>query len=203
MTERDFPFSLLGLLHIADLVEQREPIALDATPALRVWAENLRPHHRGRQFVVVTEATVEGKVVWREHSTYLRTGKSAGERPERDEDPLAGAETAAVWDVSGDIGRRYAAVSGDRNPVHLHPLSARLFGFPRAIAHGMWSYARALASLGGQLPGELRSRAEFRSPVRIPSRVRLLALRRNGGWRLALESHDGAHRHLEMSVEPR
>ncbi|MYQ53488.1 MULTISPECIES: MaoC/PaaZ C-terminal domain-containing protein, partial [unclassified Streptomyces] len=61
--------------------------------------------------------------------------------------PAAGAGLPAVaeWRLPGDLGRRYGAVSGDRNPIHLHPLTARLFGFPRHLAHGMWTVARCLA----------------------------------------------------------
>ena len=50
------------------------------------------------------------------------------------------------WRLPGDLGRRYAAVSGDRNPIHLYALTAKAFGFPRQIAHGMWSKARCLAA---------------------------------------------------------
>ncbi|MDX3161552.1 MaoC/PaaZ C-terminal domain-containing protein, partial [Streptomyces scabiei] len=73
------------------------------------------------------------------------------------------------WRWGGDVGRRYGAVSGDRNPIHLHPLGARLFGFPRAIAHGMWTVARCLAEHG--TPPATRVRAEFRAPVSLPGTV--------------------------------
>jgi hypothetical protein len=199
MTERSFPFSLMGLIHIANRIEQRQPIPVEARPAIRVWAENLREHHRGRQLDLVTEAKLDGEPAWLEHSTYLRTGGGSGERSSREEAPVTG-ETAAIWDVPGDIGRRYAAVSGDRNPIHLHSVTARLLGFPGAIAHGMWTYARALASLGGQLPGSHTSQVEFRAPLRIPGRARLISARGEGGWNLALQSLDGEHRHLELRV---
>ncbi|WNZ09370.1 MaoC/PaaZ C-terminal domain-containing protein [Streptomyces sp. 11x1] len=73
------------------------------------------------------------------------------------------------WRLGGDVGRRYGAVSGDRNPIHLHPLGARLFGFPRAIAHGMWTVARCLAEHGA--PPAALVRAEFRAPVPLPGTV--------------------------------
>jgi acyl dehydratase len=201
MANRSFPFALLGLVHVANRIDERRAVPVDARPGIRVWAENLRPHHRGCQVDVVTQVSLDGEVAWREASTYLRPGDGSGERPDRAADPLEGAETAAVWKVSGDIGRRYAAVSGDRNPIHLHALSARLFGFPTAIAHGMWTYARALASLDGQLPATHTSRVEFRSPLRIPGRARLLSRRRESGWDLAVSSPDGEHRHLELAVD--
>jgi acyl dehydratase len=201
MTERSFPFSLLGLVHIANRIEQRAGIPIDSRPAFRTWAENLRPHHRGRAVDLVAEASVDGEVVWVERSTYLRTGAGSGEPLERDEDRFAGASPSATWNVPGEIGRRYAAISGDRNPIHLHPLSARLFGFPSAIAHGMWTYAKALASLAGQLPEAHVSSGEFRAPLRIPGKARLLSARRERGWDLLVESPDGEHRHLELTVE--
>jgi acyl dehydratase len=46
-----------------------------------------------------------------------------------------------------DIGRRYGLVSGDMNPIHLSAPSAKLFGFRQAIAHGLWTKARALAAM--------------------------------------------------------
>jgi hypothetical protein len=199
MTERSFPFPLLGLVHIGNRIEQSRPIPVASRPAVKVWAENLRPHHKGRQIDLVTEVRLDGEVAWLEHSNYLRPGKGSGEKPER-EAGVAGGETAAVWNVPGDIGRRYAGVSGDRNPIHLHGLTARLFGFPSAIAHGMWTLARSLATLDGRLGDHHTSQAEFRAPLRIPGKARLRLGGGDGDWRLALESPDGEHRHLDLAV---
>ncbi len=203
MTERAFPFALLGMVHIGNRIEQRRPVPIMASPAVKVWSENLRPHHKGRQLDLVTEVSLDGEVVWLGRSNYLRQGDGSGERPERGEDPFADATAVATWDVPGDIGRRYAAVSGDRNPIHMHSLSARLFGFPSAIAHGMWSYARALATLDGQLPAAHVSEVEFRAPLRIPGKARLLLAGTDDERLLAVESPDGEHRHLEVEVGPR
>src|SRR5699024_7533951 len=54
----------------------------------------------------------------------------------------------AQWHLGADTGRRYAEVSGDRNPIHLGSVPAKLFGFQRAIAHGMYTAARALSPSG-------------------------------------------------------
>lgn len=55
--------------------------------------------------------------------------------------------------IPSDMGRLYAAISGDRNPIHLHPLAAKAFGFRTTIVHGMWTLARCLAEVEGELPG--------------------------------------------------
>ncbi|WP_405895226.1 MaoC/PaaZ C-terminal domain-containing protein [Streptomyces sp. NBC_00104] len=95
-----------------------------------------------------------------------RDEPSRGERSREGRKPLP---AVAEWRLAGDVGRRYGAVSGDRNPIHLHPLGARLFGFPRAIAHGMWTVARCLAEHGA--PPATLVRAEFRAPVPLPGAV--------------------------------
>ena len=78
---------------------------------------------------------------------------------------------STTWKVPGDTGRRYAAVSGDRNPIHLYALTAKPFGFPRAIAHGLWTKARAVAALEARLPDAFGVDVEFRKPVLLPTTV--------------------------------
>lgn len=204
MTDRSFPFSVLGLVHIANRIEALAPIPVGASLDLSVWAEDLRPHPRGRQFDLISQATLDGAPAWRERSTYLsRGGDGNGDSPAASEDDAGEADdlnTAAVWRIPGDIGRRYAGVSGDRNPIHMHALSARVFGFPTAIAHGMWTKARCLAAFEGRTPDELTIDAEFKSPLRIPGRARLLSGQSDGGWRFRVETPDGEHRHLTGSI---
>ncbi|MNH33189.1 bifunctional enoyl-CoA hydratase/phosphate acetyltransferase [compost metagenome] len=94
------------------------------------------------------------------------------------------------WYADSDIGRRYAKVCGDYNPIHLSATSARLFGFPRAIAHGMWSKAMALAALRGHLPGSgYAFEVDFRKPVRLPSEVVLSASAAGPAGELRLDGH--------------
>ncbi|GIG59123.1 hypothetical protein Lfu02_34950 [Longispora fulva] len=185
LTRSDFPFPVLGLVHVANRITVHRPVLASETLALTVRAADLRPHDKGRQFDVVSEARVDGELVWQDWSTYLRkgaaTGGSGGEAASGDE-PVAGDRAggadrpeaprpSAVWRVPGDAGRRYAAVSGDANPIHLYALTARAFGFPRAIAHGMWTKARCLAALEGRLPAAYTVDVRFKLPVLLPATV--------------------------------
>lgn len=165
MTAADFPFGVLGLIHVANRIEQVRPIHAGEPLDLSVRAADLRPHDRGRQFDIVTEAAGGA---WRERSTYLKREKGGeGSKPDDVEPPPA----SAIWSVPGDTGRRYARVSGDHNPIHLHPLPAKLLGQPGAIAHGMWTKARCLAALEGSLPPAYAVEVRFKLPLRIPGRV--------------------------------
>ncbi|MGQ0838414.1 MaoC family dehydratase [Actinokineospora sp.] len=184
MTDADFPFPLVGSVHLANRVTQTRALRVDEEFALRVHAANLRPHAKGTQFDMVSAALVEGEAVWHEVSTYLRRGPGSGSAG-RDAYPEP-PRPSATWRVPDDIGRRYAEVSGDRNPIHLHPLTARLFGFPRAIAHGMWTKARCLAAFEGRLPAAYSVDVRFKLPVLLPAKVAFSATPHAGGWDFAL-----------------
>lgn len=199
MTSRRFPFALLGLVHVGNRIEQRRPLTAGETLSLTVWTEDLRPHRRGRQFDVVAEARSDGDLAWVGRSTYLRRGEGGeGDGKDRQGDPDSPPlEPAAVWKVPRDIGRRYAGVSGDHNPIHVNPLAARVFGFPGMIAHGMWMKARCLAALEGRLPNGLAVEVEFRRPLSIPGKAAFGA--RDG--RFALTTPDGDKPHVLGKLE--
>lgn len=168
MSERAFPLPLLGLVHTSITATRHARMPATGTYELAVHVEGLAAHRRGTQATVVTEARAGGDVVWESRSTYLaRHGRATGTRQEDEaRKPLP---AVAEWRLAGDVGRRYGTASGDRNPIHLHPLTARLFGFPRAIAHGMWTVARCLAAHG--TPDSCHVRADFRAPVLLPGTV--------------------------------
>jgi acyl dehydratase len=107
---------------------------------------------------------------------------------------------SAVWQVEKDTGRRYAAVSGDVNPIHLNPLTARAFGFPRAIAHGMWTAARAVAALQGRVPDAATYEVLFRKPLLLPSAVELVTQPAGGGWNLSVRNRRTSAAHLAAQV---
>jgi hypothetical protein len=200
MVDPSFPFALPGLVHVANRIEQRQALEADDRLSLRVRAADLRDHPRGRQLEMVSEASIGGQVVWSEASTYLHIERPAAAKARAGAAPEAAPRANAVWRLHGDLGRRYAAVSGDVNPIHLNPLAARLFGFRRAIAHGMWLKARCLAALEGRLPAAITAEVEFRSPVFLPSTVAFSSLPRDSGWSFELFQPSSGRRHLTGSV---
>jgi acyl dehydratase len=172
MTDGSFPFPAIGLVHITNEIVQHRPIRASEELQIKVWATNLRDHPRGRQFDLRSEVRSSGQLVWEETSTNLKRGGRNEDAPKPPEPPSAEDLTpSASWELPSDLGRRYGAVSGDLNPIHMHPLTARLFGFPSAIAHGMWTKARCLAALEARLPDRFTARAAFRKPIILPAKV--------------------------------
>ncbi len=194
MAGRSFPLALPGLVHIANTITAHRRIDAGEPLRVAVHAERFVGHPKGATVDLVTAVDVAGERVWDGRSTYLARGARApgsGEQAAPVE-PLDGPPSA-VWRVPGDTGRRYAAVSGDVNPIHLHPLTARAFGFPRAIAHGMWTAARAVAALEGRLPDAVTCAVAFGRPLLLPSTVELRTRERAGTWDLDVRGRKGPH----------
>jgi acyl dehydratase len=171
MTDGDFPFGVMGLVHIANRIDQHRAVRAGEAVELRVRADDLRDHDRGRQFDVVGEAWSGDELIWEDRSTYLRRGGGGGGKGKARGDEPAPSGDGVIWRVPGDIGRRYASVSGDRNPIHLHGATAKLFGQPAPIAHGMWLKARCLAALEGRYGERCSVVVRFKLPVRLGSKV--------------------------------
>jgi len=181
MAERDFPYALAGLVHTRNEMTLHRPVTIAEELALIVRAGNARAHRKGVVFDLVGEARVKGgDVAWTGTSTYLARGAKlpAGQEWE----PAESAESAPrpeadlpapsqQWRLPADLGRQYAAVSGDVNPIHVSALAAKAFGFKRAIAHGMWTHARALAALGPRLPEAYGVSVTFTKPILLPGKV--------------------------------
>lgn len=175
MTRSDFPLPLLGSVHVENHTSWTRPVLPHEPLAITVRAADLRSHRRGRAVDIVTDVRASGEQVWQERSVYLAPGAGADPAASWPPPPDASALTVSPSriQVPGDIGRRYAAISGDLNPIHLSALSARPFGFRAAIAHGMWAYTRLLGVLGPRVPTVGESSVWFRSPIPLGASVRV------------------------------
>jgi hypothetical protein len=216
MADGGFPFGAVGLVHIENRIEQRRRIGIGQKLTIRVRPTKLAAHPKGQTFSLLTEVAVDGKVAWESVSTMLRRGKgdpNAVVPGMRGEVPTArgggGVEAfpadgpaSAEWRLGGDLGRRYAAVSGDRNPIHMHALTAKPLGFAGAIAHGMWTKARCLAALDSRLPDAFAVDVRFRKPILLPARVEFASSAE--GDEIAFAVRDAKRRtpHLDGRVTP-
>jgi acyl dehydratase len=213
MADGSFPFGAVGLVHVENRIVQQRPIGIGEELKLRVKPTALQPHPKGRTFSLVTEVRVGRQKVWESTSTMLRRGSSS-------ENPADGTKTAseprksahrpgeddltpsAEWRLGGDLGRRYGAVSGDRNPIHMHSLTAKPLGFKAAIAHGMWTKARCLAAIENRLPGAFSVDVRFRKPIFLPGRVELLTAARGEEIAFAIRDTKRQTPHLDGLAGP-
>ena len=205
LNQPGFPVPLVGLVHLRNRIEQQRALKADEVFAVNVRVEaGGRQTDKGLEFDIVTEYLVDGVMLWQATATVLHRAKAKSEKsPGRKPAPESSAALAQYvsFDAPADIGRRYGRISGDLNPIHLSPLSAKLFGYPRAIAHGMWSLARGAALLEphlGRPPQRLD--AAFKQPLFLPGRVALKYRAGGQGIDFSLLSRNADKTHLTGSL---
>lgn len=201
MTQEPFPFALLGLVHIRNQVKQYRKIGVNETITLSCKFGELKPHDKGLQFDFITTAKVGNDVVMEGLTTYLsrqKTNTSSASKAK--EDQLPEFKSQGNWKVAENTGRLYALVSGDFNLIHIHAVTAKAFGFKQAIAHGMWSKAKALASIS--LPDAYDADVYFKLPMFLPSEVEFLTGERDQATYLLVRNAKSQKPHVSGVVKP-
>lgn len=180
MARADFPTPLLGLVHLRNQLLQHRPVRVGELVDVEVRTRDLAPHRKGRTFeAVATIHAQDGEIIATDVSTYLapggdkhrRSGGSGSEGHRSSRPEFTPPAPTGRWRLGADTGRRYAEVSGDANPIHLSALSAKAFGFPRAIAHGMYTASRAFTESRADLTRPLQWNVRFDAPVLLPSTI--------------------------------
>lgn len=177
LTDRRFPFPLLGLVHLENRIRVLRTLGGLGPFQVSVQVTDLQPHDKGATFSLITRLEDQLGLLWEGDSRILcRALRLDGQpQPRTEQEPLP-LVPLADWAAPADTGRRYARVAGDYNPIHLYALTARLFGFPRAIAHGLWNKARSLGALQAHLPlAGYEVQVRFQKPVLLPTHLALQA----------------------------
>ena len=199
---RGFPFTAVGAVHAENVIEQRRPVSVSEPLDILTHTENLREHRKGLLVDAVSEVSVGRELVWRQVTTFLhqqKTSLSGEPKPESPPEQVPPPPTRTLRVDQRTIGR-YAGVSGDRNPIHVSTLGAKAFGFPRPIAHGMWSAAAVLGAVEGRIPEQVTYRVKFGKPIFLPSTVNLYADRSDAGWDLSLLNPKKGYPHLTATL---
>jgi len=203
-----FPVKLLGLVHVQNRIAMREPISADEPAEIRAWIEGHRDTERGQEFDLHTEYVVGGEPLWDETCTFLARRKAAAGAPKpaaargTDGAPDGVAIKSSSFRAPAGLGRRYGFISGDVNPIHMSDLTARAFGFPRAIAHGMWSLGRAASDFEAeQFNGGCELSVSFKLPIYMPSWLMLQRWPIDNGSAFALRDGQGEKPHFTGTLK--
>ena len=203
-----FPVKLFGLVHVHNRIAMRQPLSAEEPAEIRSWIEGHRETDRGQEFDLHTDYVVAGEPLWEETCTFLARRRPApGTRPSTSSRTVEGApEGVAVQSSSfrapAGLGRRYGFISGDVNPIHMSDLTARAFGFPRAIAHGMWSLGRAASDFEPErFNGGCEYSVTFKLPIYMPSWMTLQRWPIENGSAFALRDAQGEKPHLAGTLK--
>ena len=174
-----------GLIHLESEVLPLRAMYAGERFRSRVELERVEAHARGKLLVLRSRCWNSPGQLCQESVVKL-LARSAAPPPPRAVPPTApdpeeqqSWRALLEWSLPANLGRRYARVSGDYNPIHLWPWSARLMGYRRPLLHGfcieaMVAHALIAELLGGNPRALRRLQIYFRSPLFIPARVRLL-----------------------------
>ena len=203
ITHPNFPLPAMGLVHVASCIKQLRPIGADECMDIFVWVEGQRQARKGIEAEMITEVRVNGEKVWESVTTVLSmAAQGHGQKMDSPPIPEPGSQTNDEWSMPSDLGRRYGTIAGDRNPIHLWPITAKLFGFKRHIIHGMWLLARAMAALDSEIgDGAVTIDVTFKRPVFLPGTAVFAAGPHAGGIAFRLDHPETGKPHLFGQIQ--
>jgi acyl dehydratase len=204
MLLRDFPFAVMGMVHVRNEISQHRAIKIFETMDVTCYFSDIRTTEKGYDIDIKTDIHIAGEVVWESISTNLVRKKTniAPAAKNNEINTLPEYPNKEFWKLSTDLGRRYALISGDSNPIHLFSMSAKLFGFKGHIAHGMWSKARMVAALYNKLDSEAcKVVVDFKLPIFLPTSIQLNYELNDKAIEFDLRDQSGIKPHLKGTIE--
>lgn len=201
LVSKEFPLPLLGLVHVRNEFTQYRSIGNQEILDIECYLEGPTDVGKGKEFDIVTKVSIAGNLVWESVSTNLYRCKTDIEEHKKATANTFSPDTVRNWTVAENTGRRYAKISGDSNLIHLYAFTAKLFGFKRAIAHGMWSKACAVAELDSHLPNApFKVSVAFKLPVFMPAQVQFQYQQNDNGVEFHVKDNNGEKPHLAGTV---
>ncbi|WP_261925021.1 MaoC family dehydratase [Shewanella sp. NFH-SH190041] len=194
-------FPLLGMIHLRNTISSYRTLNVDETYRLECQLQSSTETDSGLEFALISKAFVADELVWESTSTYLYRIEKTGRRARPPKAMPMDWDKPVRWQLSEDLGRRYAKASGDYNLIHLHPLLSKRFGFDRVLIHGMWSKARCIAEMMPAISHRpCCVDVAFKLPLFMPAEV-TFAAEANGDDAIRFELRDGRGRRAHLSGE--
>jgi NAD(P)-dependent dehydrogenase (short-subunit alcohol dehydrogenase family)/acyl dehydratase len=191
-TDPELDLDLLRLVHGEHDISFHRLLRHGDILNLRGSLRSLEEKSSGRVATFGLTGFVDGQVALEGTTTYFIRGKKkpASEAPKTEAAPTSAPVVPPAPDsvidqvVTDDQATRYAAASGDNNPIHLDPATARAAGLPGVILHGLCTMAFAQRDLVNALcggdPRQLRRLGvRFARPV-LPGQTLRLSVWRDG-----------------------
>jgi hypothetical protein len=198
MLLKEFPFAVMGMVHVSNVITQYRAINLLEVMDISCHFSDIRKTDKGFDIDIKTEIHITGELVWESISTNLVRKKTDIASLPKAIDAQVELPFKEFWNLSSDLGRRYALISGDSNPIHLFKLSAKLFGFKGHIAHGMWTKARAVAALYNKLDNEAcKVEVDFKLPIFLPTTIQLNFAVNDGHIEFNIKDKAGIKPHMK------
>jgi len=165
-----FPLSPLGLIHIKNIIRQYRKIPTNQELLFKTFVSESRDVEKGIEVDFTTQILNESEIIWECVAVLLSRKKY---KKKDNPPPLKEYQEKQMIKVEKDIGVKYAQVSGDYNPHHLYGWSAKILGYKKPIAHGMWTLQQAITTIyeNEKMDFPYQVKADFKCPLYLPSDV--------------------------------
>ena len=171
--EQAFPWHPMGLVHLSNSIQLFAPLPIDREYRLSARLRSAGEHRKGVLVSIETLLHDGDELLWQSEAIALKVISDHGGSSESSPDskPFPAVRSIALPE---DLGRRYARVAGDLNPIHQRAWMARPFGFRQHILHGMWTLGWSIQPLLASRHGSpAHIDARFLRPVFLPGKAHL------------------------------
>jgi hypothetical protein len=172
-SDKTFPFPLPGMVHLTDTIKQYENILPTDNLRMECSLGDYLVHEKGTAFETTTKLYRGNELVWEENTVNLHIGKTKFANKEYNtyEFPELIQPKAEQLLIPANTGRKYAKISGDFNPIHIHPLGAKLFGFKKSLMHGWYGLNKILSQNQDMMTKPHELFVAFKKPLFLPGDV--------------------------------
>ncbi len=136
------------VIHVAQELVSHAPLAIGQLVSVRGRVADVVDFGFAPAMVVEVDVAAAGRPLLTSTSTMLLYGRERVGRSVPRARRMAVGDRLAATEVAlpADLAARYAAASGDDNPIHTDDAAARAAGLPGVVVHGMCVLAVAWAA---------------------------------------------------------
>lgn len=167
MLQKEYTMPIPGTVHLSNELRQIAPI--DAGKPFELYASLEVPYvsEGSLKPSIVVSFFQEGNEVAHCQSGYLvKRKKKKGSQQRRPSQVFTASNAESQeWVLSGKVGKEYASISDDHNPIHKSGLAAKVLGFKKPIAHGWFLVSKAISE---GVPDASNIHVSFERPVLLP-----------------------------------
>lgn len=191
------PSKLLGLVHIEFSIKANSKVNWFLPFTTMHTIENVNESAKGILYRVSTDIFQSGKKVASLENAFLAKDNSYKNTAQK---KFEENEFTHIFDykVSQLTALKYALASGDFNPIHLSKPTAKLFGLPNSIMHGMYHIHKVLSSESIMYKQDKDLVCKFNKPCYLPSNIKVVKI---GEGEYAVESAKKSTRHVTLTFD--
>jgi acyl dehydratase len=171
MLEDSFPLPVPGLVHTSNSIKIESEISTDLPLEIEATVKIEERKNDSLAAIFNLNFKQNGSLKASCESVNYWINKSAPRKKEAREEqtPEVYDKQSKLWHFHENLSNEYAKISGDYNPIHLHAVFGKLFGFKGKVLHGWCSTSKIIAFFESEFQSKINSfQVKFIKPFILP-----------------------------------